>query len=296
MIQDQPKKQPSTGQSTEQLDPASRRRLQNRLNQRASHKGKRKQAEKQKEQRGQRWIIYTDEANVSSVTPKIRSKETPVSTPTPETSPTSQDLSGPFTCGTSSQLSPLRYIKQLKKEIVDAAGELSPTPSLVHSVKQFNVMRAMFQNAAIMELTIDALTEDIASSFNIAGPITFNLPPSLQPSSTQKQIIHHPWIDLLPVQSFRDNLIVRMAEYDDEELCRDLYGMSSCAGEVGLIVWGESWDPCAYELSEEVVRKWSWILKDSPELLISTNFWRRKRGEKALKLLEPRDHFIHEIE
>jgi hypothetical protein len=101
-------------------------------------------------------------------------------------------------------------------------------------------MRAMFQNAATMDLTMDILSEDIASSFNIAGPTTFHLPPSLQPSSTQKQIIHHPWIDLLPVQSFRNSLIVRMAEYDDEELCGDLYGLSSSTGKVGLIVWGES--------------------------------------------------------
>lgn len=314
MIQYQPPKQPATGESTEQLDPASRRRLQNRLNQRASrkwrrlssrltagsrshpHVGKRKQAEKQKEQREQRWIIYTNEANVSPATKDVRAKETPGSTPTPEDSPISQDPTGPFTCGPSSQLSPVRYFNQLKRQIVETAGKLPPSPGLIHSVTQFNILRAMFQNAATMDLTMDILSEDIASSFNIAGPITFNLPPSLQPIPTQKQIIHHPWIDLLPVQSFRNSLIVRMAEYDDEELCGDLYGLSSPTGKVGLIVWGESWDPLAYELSEEVVRKWSWMLKDSPELLISTNYWRRKRGEKPLKFYEPRDHFIHEIE
>jgi hypothetical protein len=293
MTQKQPSKQPETSESTEKLDPVSRRRLQNRLNQRASRK--RKQAEKQKEERQQRWIIYTNEANVPSVREDVRAKETPESTPTPKNSPISQDQTSPFTCGTS-QLSPVRYFNQLKRELVQAAGKLSPSPGLIHSVTQFNIMRAMFQNAATMDLTMDILSEDIASSFNIAGPITFNLPPSLQPSSTQKQIIHHPWIDLLPVQSFRNSLIVRMAEYDDEELCGDLYGLSSSTGKVGLIVWGESWDPFAYELSEEVVRKWSWMLKDSPELLISTNYWRRRRGEKPLKFFEPNDHFIHEIE
>lgn len=181
-------------------------------------------------------------------------------------------------------------------QLIDAAGKIPPSPSLIHSVTQFNIIRAMFENAATMELTTDALSEDIASLFNIAGPITFNLPPSLQPSSTQKQIIHHPWIDLLPVRSFRDVLIERSAEFDDEELCGDLYGLNTTLGNVGLIVWGESWDPLAYELSEEVVRKWSWILKDSPELLISTNYWRRKRREKPLKFLDSQEHYIHEIE
>lgn len=180
--------------------------------------------------------------------------------------------------------------------MIEAAGKSPPSLSLIHSVKQFNIFRAMFNNAATMELTMDVLNEDIASLFNIAGPITFHLPPSLQPSSTQKQIIHHPWIDLLPVRSFRNTLLARMREYDDEELCGDLYGLNSASGEVGLVIWGESWDPLAYEVSEKVVEKWSWILRDSPELLASTNYWRKKRGEKPLRLIESREHFIQEID
>lgn len=180
--------------------------------------------------------------------------------------------------------------------MIEAAAKSPPPHSLIHFVKQFNTMRAMFNNAATMELAMDVLCEDIASLFNIAGPITLHLPPSLQPSSTQKQIIHHPWIDLIPVRSFRNAMIARMTEYDDEELCDDLYGLNNASGEVGLVIWGESWDPLAYEVSEKVVEKWSWILKDSPELLASTNYWRKKRGEKPLRLIEPREHFIHEID
>lgn len=206
-----------------------------------------------------------------------------------------QGHKGPFFCG-SSQLSPEQYFNRLRRQVVEAAGRLPPSPSLIHSVKQFNIIRAMFENAATMELTMDILCEDIASLFNIAGPITFQLPSSLHPTSTQKQIIHHPWIDLLPVRSFRNTLIVRMAEYDDEELCGDLYGLNSTSGEVGLIIWGEPWDPLAYEVSEQVVEKWGWILEDSPELLASSNYWRRKRGEKPLKFVESREHFIHEID
>ncbi|OOQ85425.1 hypothetical protein PEBR_24643 [Penicillium brasilianum] len=275
------------GDSMDHLDPASRRRLQNRLNQRASRR-------ETKQNRGNRWIIYTNDANASPDT-EDRTTKTPEPSPTPVVLPRSQDQMSVFACGPS-RLSPSQLFDQLKKQLLDAAGKIPPCPSLIHSVTQFNIIRAMCDNAAIMELTMDVLCEDIASIFNIAGPITFNLPPSLQPSSTQKQAIHHPWIDLLPVRSFRDVLIGRMAEYDDEELCGDLYGLSKTSGNVGLLVWGEAWDPLAYELSEEVARKWSWILKDSPELLTSTNYWRRKRGEKRLRFFDSQEHYIHEIE
>lgn len=256
--------------------------------------GMRKQAERQKEQREHRWIIYTNETRGIPAIDDVRGNGTPEPPPVSEDSPISQDLNG-LSCS-NSPLSPAQYFHRLRRHLVEGAGEIPPSPSLIHSVTQFNIIRAMFQNAATMDLTMEALREDIASLFNVAGPITFHLPPSLQPSSTQKQIIHHPWIDLLPIRSFRNTLILKMSKYDDEELCADLYGLRGYSGQVGMIVWGESWDPRAYELSEEVVQKWSWMLKDSPELLVSTNFWRKKRGEKALRLPEPSEHFIREIE
>jgi hypothetical protein len=75
-----------------------------------------------------------------------------------------------------------------------------------------------------------------------------------------------------------------MHRYDDEELCGDLFGVCGASREVGLFIWGEAWDPSAYEASEHFVQKWSWILEDCPDILESTNYWRRKRGERPLCL------------
>lgn len=104
----------------------------------------------------------------------------------------------------------------------------------------------MLANAASMGLTLELLQEDIASRFNTAGPWeNHDLPPSLQPTSLQKEIIHHPWIDLCPVASIRDVLLRTIDQYDDEELCGDLFGkchvesvasrVSGLGGSVGSV-------------------------------------------------------------
>lgn len=174
-----------------------------------------------------------------------------------------------------------------------ASGVPFPEPLL--PVTQFNIIRAMFVNAASMGLTKALLGEDIASDFNIPGPMTLHLPPTLHPSSLQRRIIHHPWIDLIPICSVRNTLLSNLGNYDEEEFCGDLYGVCSAANEVGLIVWGEAWDPNAYEVSEQVLRKWDWIWRDCPDLLVTTNYWRRIRGERPLKLPKLGERRVVEI-
>lgn len=80
----------------------------------------------------------------------------------------------------------------------------------------------------------------------------------------------------------RDTLITAaMREsFDDEELCHDLMAFWDTRNtQATLVVWGQSWDPGNWEVSEGFVRKWGWVLRGCPELLSSTNSWRRKRGE-----------------
>jgi len=69
---------------------------------------------------------------------------------------------------------------------------------------------------------------------------------------------------------------------DEDELCGDLYGVCVSSDETGLRVWGEAWDPLAYEVSETLIRKWSWLVEECPDIIKSTNYWRRQRGEKAI--------------
>ncbi|KAJ5677824.1 uncharacterized protein N7477_003457 [Penicillium maclennaniae] len=278
---------------------ACRRRLQNRINQRSSREwqsyvhrrpwtiidlentGRRKalQAAKQGRGQGRRWIIYTDEVNASSVNkvPAVANSTQLVK------SLSIHDYSSSLHNG------PVRtqcaqYYADLHKMVAEVAANKVQSPELLLPVTQFNVMRAIFENAASMGLTWDILSEDIASLFNIAGPVTLHLPPSLEPSDTQKSIVHHPWIDLIPIPSLRDALLLQADKYDEDQICGDFYGICSSSPEVGIIVWGESWDPSAYEVSERVFNKWIELFKGCPELIRSTNYWRRKRGEKPLRL------------
>jgi hypothetical protein len=157
---------------------------------------------------------------------------------------------------------------------------LSPHPSFC--LTQFSLLNAMFTNANLMGLTMELLNEDLASQFNLIGPSSLHLPPSLWPSKKQKKIIHHPWIDLLPMVSLREGLLARAETMDEDEACGDLYGVCASSHETGLRVWGEAWDPLAYEASENLIRKWSWLIKECPDIIKSTNYWRRQRGEKAI--------------
>lgn len=50
----------------------------------------------------------------------------------------------------------------------------------------------------------------------------------------------------------------------------------------GLIVWGECWDPEAYEITPGFLKKWSWLLKGCEDLIVSSNVWRAKRNEEPL--------------
>jgi hypothetical protein len=81
----------------------------------------------------------------------------------------------------------------------------------------------------------------------------------------------------------RDNLIRAGDGFDDEQLCVDIMGfwnlsMESC----GLLVWGPPEDPGSWEVSEEFIRKWPWVLGGCGDLLVSTNRWRALRGERLI--------------
>lgn len=254
--------------------------------------GKRKalQAEKQGRTRERRWVIYTEPASASP-----ENKGTAVASSTQLEQPTPIHNYGKAYKSGSNQIIRERYWAQLKAKVAEGVANKVQSPDLLLPVAQFNIMRATFENATSMGLTWDILTEDIASYFNIAGPVTLRLPPSLEPSETQRSIVHHPWIDLIPIPSLRDALLRQMDEYDEDQLCGDLYGICGPSPEVGLLVWGEAWDPSAYEVSERVFNKWGKFLRDCPELLRSTNYWRRKRGEKQLRLPDLRDSRVEEI-
>ncbi|KAJ5098766.1 hypothetical protein N7532_005767 [Penicillium argentinense] len=274
------------------LDPVSRRRLQNRLNQQARRK--RKAQERQSNLQTKRWVVYTDKIP-SPAENEYQQGKAATTSPRLEDPPKTPNNENDYFCG-SINLPREVYWNQLQTKVANGAANNLLSSNLLLEVTQFNIVRAMFANAASMGLSLEVLCEDIASSFNIAGPLTLQLPPSLQPSTTQKQIIHHPWIDLIPIASLRNSLLLKLESLDEEELCTDLYGLYDSSPIVGLLVWGEAWDPSAYEVTERVARKWRWILKDCPDLMKSTNYWRKQRGERPLRLADFEDRRVEEVQ
>lgn len=178
-------------------------------------------------------------------------------------------------------------LKKLKDHIYQAVATHTLSSELLLPVTQWNIIRAMSTNATTMGLTMALLAEDIVSPFNTPGPSTTDIPPSLQPTYLQKSIIHHPWIDLCPVSSIRDALLRNLHLYSEDELCHDLFGSSGdCSQPTGLLIWGEAWDPFAYEISEKMARKWGWLWSGSTEALQSTNYWRLQRGEETFLITQ----------
>jgi hypothetical protein len=134
---------------------------------------------------------------------------------------------------------------------------------------------ALTHNASLLQLTCNGNWE---VGFFISPFI--ETPSSLAPTVLQQTIAHNPFIDVLPFPSVRNAILNAIHIIDAEQLCQDLlFG--------GLKVWGGSpWDPTGWEIGEEIVDKW-WFLLDK-DIIQTTNFWRFQRAEKALKLPEVR--------
>lgn len=117
-------------------------------------------------------------------------------------------------------------------------------------------------------------------------------PRCLQPTDRQWAMPHHPWIDVLPFPQMRDNLLQRYVEdtetgaliatFDEEKLCRWMIGVDPEQKEGGFILWGNPWELSSWEVTEDFIRHWGWSLNGCEGLIKSSNYWRRRRGEKAM--------------
>ncbi|KAL4953471.1 hypothetical protein BDW69DRAFT_165177 [Aspergillus filifer] len=168
---------------------------------------------------------------------------------------------------------------------------LAGSPQIEHLIglTRLNVHYAINQNIRAIGMTGEwACGDDDISIFNLLAPHHLayneeNIPISLRPTHIQRTIPHHPWLDFFPFPKMRDRLILAEHLYDDDELCHDLMAFWDTRNtQATLIVWGQSWDPLSWEVTEGFLAKWGWLLRGSPELLLSTNYWRRSRGERPL--------------
>lgn len=165
---------------------------------------------------------------------------------------------------------------------------LGGSPQVDHliSLSRLNVWHAANANIVALGMTTEYLWVDAAISlFSVpsVGAVKGTIPASLQPTALQKVVPHHPWLDIFPFPGFRDNLIRKGNDLDDDDLCHDLIGFwDTRRPNATLLVWGHPWDPSNWEVTETFARKWAWTLKRCPEILKSTNTWRVRRGEKPL--------------
>ncbi|CAG8121460.1 unnamed protein product [Penicillium salamii] len=162
----------------------------------------------------------------------------------------------------------------------------SPKTDLLIKLSRVNVLRAAYENAFAMGMSAEWVCEDDRLSiFNLPGPCLSedSIPSSLRPTPTQRKVPHHPWLDIFPFPRMRDNFIRAGDNLNDDDLCHDLTAFwDTHRSDANLLVWGAPWDPQNWEATEEFARKWGFFLQGCPEILISTNNWRKRRGEKPL--------------
>lgn len=169
----------------------------------------------------------------------------------------------------------------------------TPQPTHLFPLIRFNVLDAIICNAAVLGFRLSWLCADeLISPFNQYGPDLpastpeKSYPHALRPSELQVSMVHHPWSDLLPIPALRDNLLRAIqAGFDEDYLCADIMRVDeNYAERACLIVWGSPWDIQGWEASIPFLKKWGWLLNGCSEILVATNYWRERRGERRLRL------------
>lgn len=163
----------------------------------------------------------------------------------------------------------------------------SPRTDLLLTLIRFNIFRALIENTSSIGFNSEWLEYDAISPFYRVKEIgrlgEADYPRYLRPTILQQTVEHHPWIDLFPLPQMRDNILRSGDSFDDTPLCLDLVENHQCPGQwSGLIVWTDPWDPYSWEVTEEFLKKWAWVIQDCWELFDSTNQWRVRRGERKL--------------
>lgn len=161
-----------------------------------------------------------------------------------------------------------------------------PTADHLLTLSKVNVFRAFWQIISVLGMDDSWMRDETISPFATLRPRYTDhsaLPLSLQPTQLQQTRSHHPWIDFFPLARMRDNLLVALDSYDEDQLCVDIMGFWNPSMErCGLLVWGEPTDPRNWEVTERFLQKWPWVIRGCPELIHSTNYWRRQREEKLI--------------
>ncbi|KAL4869494.1 hypothetical protein BDV12DRAFT_167824 [Aspergillus spectabilis] len=261
-------------------DAKERRKRQNRINQRAFRQRKRAQQKKHSLQQRIEEMIATGEVRLL---PRASSTESPPSV-TSETYPLVTTWERRV-CYLGDEIDKL--LERFSQRAVESYIRGSPSADHLLTLCKVNVFRAFMSNMVTLGMSPgpEWMDDDALSPFStsLPGYLTEDqLPPSLRPTVLQSTTVHHPWLDSFPFPRLRDNLILA-GDFDDHPLCVDIMGFWEVQEEsCGLLVWGDPVEPRSWEVSENFLRRWPWVVAGCPELLESTNRWRSSRGEKMI--------------
>ncbi|KAH7310776.1 hypothetical protein B0I35DRAFT_439669 [Stachybotrys elegans] len=281
-----------------------RKRLQNRINKRASRQRKRK--------------IMTAAAASSVFSPNSDSSCSNPSKPSHGFSPCASTTESPkedanicplaslratFSVCTVQSIARERAVLQSFAEHALQSYKLAD-PCADHKLKliQLNVVNGLTRNATALGFSFDWLICEVVSPFGQDGlsyppralctsPM---IPETLKPTTLQLSARHHPWLDLFPLPKFRDNILAAsmvMVPEQEQELYDDILELGDRREWSGLLVWGDPWDPSTWEVSLPFLRKWGWLLRGCPEILVATNYWRSRRGEKPVHVSDLKEFF-----
>ncbi|KAJ1329739.1 DUF3425 domain-containing protein [Microdochium nivale] len=274
-----------------------RKKIQNRLNQRLSRQRR----------RGREPLPSSSLSSTSSTLSSV--------------SPSSSASSPPALCSKSSwAIMPATFTNCTVEDLPQKRAVLARfaeqalasyrtgNPSADHRLRiiQLNTINGLTCNAAALGFTFDWLICETLSPFGppvpasrtigpsaaLARPVHAGVargaPRSLVPTALQKSLPHHPWLDLFPLPLMRDNLIIACTQHlsaeDEDRLFQDIMesGGTTRSEWAGLGIWGDPWDPYSWEVSVPFLRRWGRLIQGCPELIVSTNHWRRQRGEEPI--------------
>ncbi|KAE8384142.1 hypothetical protein BDV23DRAFT_177285 [Aspergillus alliaceus] len=227
------------------IDRSARRKLQNRINQR----------------------LYSKDNGIHNASrlakPLERSNSTTISNSHTASRNEDKDTGDDFSC----TMGPVN-IRSVMRDFESLALESYWTNS-----PNLNIQRAIIDNMRSIDMTKEWMNHDGAVSIfsmQVPGFSETHIPLSLH---------------FFPLPNLRDNPITVQDDLDDEELCHDLMAFwdTRNAGAM-LLVWGPSWEPWIWEMTEAFVKKWGFLLDGCEELFGKYQLLENKRGERPLSL------------
>lgn len=172
-------------------------------------------------------------------------------------------------------------------------------PRDLPTLSRLNAFDALMRNAQILQIPVEFLaTDDDNSPFLLTNPNPAyhngarQYPTQLMPTTLQRAVRHHSWLDLFPFPSLRNRILKGIESGDLDEdtvcdaLCCELLNLEA-EEEAPVMIWGDSWEMASWEFSVSFVWKWASLLRECPEILEATNHWRGLRGDEPISLAMP---------